>query len=284
MARQTRKKKECASNSCVSIGGGMKLLRVAICFYGQPRRAKEGFETFKKLMNEPYHSNIIFDIFFHTWIMHANPGEKISYAGSTYRTLTKENTEVNSDILEQLVSMYKPIGFDASTPITFKKDAYENTLLYNNTKESSKNNLNNLLSQSYSRQKVRDILASYIRATGAHYDFVVGSRFDFLNAIGINFNTLEPANLHVSSSQRPRHIIPDNFMLCNQAMFLKIFNIFNNLHNIVNNKELEENFLKVCKGESFIFNPEEIFLINYIYYFKDTKLIEYHTEIPDFHK
>jgi len=281
MAIQTRKKNGGASNSPVSIGG--KPLRVAICLFGQPRRAKEGFEIFKKLMNEPYHSNITFDIFFHSWIMYENPGGKISYTESAYRILKKENIEVNGDILEQLLSMYKPVSFDVSTPITFKKDAYENTLLYNNTDQLGKNNLNNVLSQTYSRQKVRDVLASYIKATGTHYDFVIGTRFDFLNEIGINLNTIEPTNLHVGTYRFPIISIPDVLAICNQDMFLKMFNIFNNFHNIMNNKQLEEKYVKLCKAR-FWFHPDEIFHINYLYYFKDNKRIEYHDELPKFDK
>ena len=286
MSRQTRKRRECGCNSCVATanGGGMKDLRVAICLYGQPREAKGGFETFTKLMNQEYHSNITFDIFFHSWIMHENPGEKISYTPSPYRGLKKEQTEVDSNILEQLVSMYKPVSFGASIPITFRKEIYENTLLYNNTNEYGQQNANNIMSQTYSRQKVRDTLAAYIKATGAHYDFVLGSRFDYMNDIAINFNTLEPANLHTASYRRPRHSIPDGLIICNQAMFLKVFNIFNNFHNIVNNKELADNFVKTSKKELFIFHPEEILHINYIYYFKNNNLIEYHDEIPNFHK
>lgn len=286
MSAKTRKKKECRCNSCTSerTGKDMKQLRVAICFFGQPRRAAEGFETFKKLMNQSYHSNVTFDIFFHTWVKHENPGGKISYTTSLFRNLRKKDTDVDADIIDKLVSMYKPKSFDVNTPIEFQKDLYEDTLIYRRTNEYGKENANNNLSQQFSRQRVRDLLQSYIKATGIHYDFVLGSRFDYLNKIDINFNVLEPAYLHVASYRKPRRSIPDALVISNQSMFLKVFNVFNNFTKIANNKRLADHFTTVCKRELFILHPEELLHINYIYYYKDNSLIEYHDEIPNFHK
>lgn len=286
MSAKTRKKKECRCNSCISerTGKDMKPLRVAICLFGQPRRAAEGFETFKKLMNQSYHSNVTFDVFFHTWLGHANPGGKISYTTSLFRNLKKKDTDVDADVLDKLVSMYKPKSFDVNTPIEFQKDLYEDTLLYNNTNEYGKENANNNLSQQFSRQRVRDLFHSYVRATGTRYHFVLGSRFDYLNKIDINFNILEPAYLHVGAYRKPRHSIPDALVISNQQMFLKVFNVFNNFPKIANNKRLADHFVKVSKRELFILHPEELLHINYIYYYKDNSLIEYHWEIPNFHK
>jgi hypothetical protein len=284
-ARTTRRAAKCSCNICISKNTGrpLKRLRVALCLFGQPRRFKEGYDVFMKWLKAPHHSNIDVDVFFHSWFMKPVPGEKISYTTSQYRTLGEEDTLIQEGTIDQLKQLYNPVAYAEDKPIEFDENIYVHSLLYKRTNELGHENANNTLSQQYSRQKVRDLVMNHSKGHGIKYDFIIGSRFDFINPITVNINELNPTKVHLTDCRFPRKHLPDPLIICNQRVFMKLFNVYNNLRNIINNNTLAKHFVKTCK-ELYIFHPEEILHMNYIYYFHDNSAFEYHTGIPNFHK
>jgi hypothetical protein len=279
--RGTRKNaNRCPCNSCISskVGGGLKRLKVALCLFGQPRRYKEGYDIFMEWLKAPYHSNIEFDVFFHTWSL--SPNDTIS---SYYRELEDEDKIIPEGIVDKLKQLYRPVASAEDMPITFDSAMYENSLLYNRTNEWGRENINNTLSQQYSRQRVRNLFYGYTKNTGVKYDFVIGSRFDFIVPLSVNLNELNPTMVHLTNCRFPRKHLPDPLIIMNQKVFIKLFNVFDNLPNLINNEKLAQHFAKKCK-ELYIFHPEEILHMNYIYYYHDNSAFEYHEGIPNFHQ
>ena len=276
---------KCYCNTCTAkaSGTGLKRLRVALCLFGQPRRFKEGHTIFMDWLKAPHHSNIDVDVFFHAWFMPPTPGEKIVFTTSPYRTLDEEDTEIQEGTIDKLNQLYNPVASAEDKPIEFDRKMYDSSLLYRRSNEFAHENANNTLSQQYSRQRVRDLLLDHTKTHGIKYDFVIGSRFDFINPITVNINELNPRKVHLTACRFPRKHLPDPLIISNQRVFMKLFNVFNNFRNIINNDTLAKHFAKTCK-ELYIFHPEEILHMNYIYYFNDNSAFEYHDGIPNFHK
>jgi hypothetical protein len=264
-------------------GKELKRMKVALCLFGQPRRFKEGHDIFMEWFKAPYHSNVEVDIFFHAWFMPPVAGEKTVYSVSPYRELGEEDTLIQEGTIDKLKELYHPVAFAEDKPILFDKAMYENSLLYKRTNEWGRENANNTLSQQYSRQKVRDLLQEHVKNTGVRYDFVIGSRFDFINPLTVNLNDLNPTRVHLTDCRFPRKHLPDPLIIANQKVFMRLFNVFDNLSNLINNDKLAKHFAKVCK-ELYIFHPEEVLHMNYIYYYHDNTAFEYHEGIPNFHQ
>ena len=67
----------------------------------------------------------------------------------------------------------------------------------------------------------------------------------------------------------------------NYSTFLNHANIYNNLNNLLNNYEVCALFKAITLTECHL-NPEEIKLMNYLYYYTDNKNIEFTNMIPNF--
>ena len=280
--RTTRKyNRGCSCNKCTvkAVGGGLRPLRIALCLIGQPRRFQEGHTTFMNWLKAPYHQNVSFDTFFHAWKI---PDQGATYSISPYREVTDADRHIDPSTLEKLIELYSPVAYAEDTPITFDPAIYENSLLYERTNDFGRKNVNNTLSQQYSRQKVRDLFLEYSRKHSVKYDFVICSRFDFLNPITLDFNVLDPSFVHLTNCRYPRRHLPDPLYICNPQTFSKLNNVFRNFATISNSEELANHFVKTC-NELYIFHPEEILHMNYIWYFNDNSAFRYHDEIPNFH-
>ena len=285
--RFTRKSsKGCSCNECTvkAIGGSLRPLRVALCLLGQPRRFREGYHTFMNWLKAPYHKNLTFDVYFHAWKIPTDPTTTATYTISPYRDdiLVDEDRIVDPSTIEQLVELYKPVAYEESEPIIFDPAIYKNSLLFERTNSFGRENANNTLSQQYSRQRVRDIFIQHSRKHHIKYDFVITSRFDFLIPITLDFNTLDPTCVHLTSCRFPRKHLPDPLYISSPHVFSKMNNVFKNFHNISNSDALAKHFDKTC-DELYIFHPEEILHMNYIWYFNDNSAFRYHDEIPNFH-
>ena len=82
-----------------------------------------------------------------------------------------------------------------------------------------------------------------------------------------DFNNIAKDKIYFSTIHIPRHIIDDNFILTNTNKFLKIFDVYSNLNNLINNQHIIESFPKI--NESFAISAEELILANIIYHFDD---------------
>ena len=249
------------------------MVRVAYCFYGQPRRVEEGYTTVESLIRR--HPDVQFDFFYHTWYDSSKPIQE--YVASPWRDLGAKELSISSDVLGRLHEVYVPKASTYSTPIQFDLSGIKGSLLYTNTESRKLPNINNLLSQLYSIQQVRNTVFDYVQTTKTVYDFIVLSRFDFLKPISINFHTLRTDTLYVSDTLATKKLYC-NYAISNYATFLHHANIYDNLKNLINNRELCKLFRAITQTECHL-NPEELKLMNYLYYYTDCTNIEF---IPNF--
>lgn len=243
-------------------------MNIAICLYGQPRYYKLGYKNINKLiMKNPNHS---FETFFHCWC-----ANDIIFDKSPWRAINKkelyieDETKVKSDLL----NLYKPKAYKFEEPIKkfdLEKLNIKELLAYKTTKDRLRNNIHNTLSQMYSRNTVRNILNNYIENNEKKYDMVLMIRFDYKKEICINFDKINKEYTYVAGETYPKYLIPDNIILSPLNVFLKWFNLYENL-NIMDNIEICNKFKKI--KENYILNMEEIILANYLYYFDLNKVI-----------
>jgi hypothetical protein len=259
-------------------------MKVAFCFYGQPRQVEDGYKNIMKFINN--NPNVSFDFFYHTW--YASTDTPTYYETSPWRSITANSLIMENNILEKINNFYNPKDFSFDTPIMFNKDKYINSKAYRNTNESQQINLNNTLSQLYSQNKVHDLLLNYITNHNIEYDFIVTSRFDFLNEPKILMNDLDKSKIYLTDLSNffgDRVIISVTFSIMSYYNFSKFFNVFNNLPNLLNSEIVESVISQF--NEHFKINPEELYLINTIYEFNINKnnindLIIFTKLIPNF--
>lgn len=255
-------------------------MKIAICLYGQPRNYLKGHENIKNFMDNNKHCT--FEIFFHTWLVNDDQ----YYKCSNWRKIERDELKVDSveKLKSDLISIYKPVAFKFQNTINkfTKHDLIINSISYNNSKKSENDNacIHNLLSQCYSRTEVRNLLNEYISKTDNSYDMIVTCRFDFCKPINFRFQEINTDNIYVSNLHSPRKIIADNFSVAPQNVFLKWFGLYDNLENIINNKNINET-MKMY-NENFCITMESYLFANYIYHF-DINRIVYTDKIGDFH-
>tara|TARA_B100000424_G_C22859658_1_gene458195 strand:+ start:530 stop:910 length:381 start_codon:yes stop_codon:yes gene_type:complete len=98
------------------------------------------------------------------------------------------------------------------------------------------------------------------------YDFVIHVRFDYVKHISINLNDTDLTKIYAPNNwvKANRIIITDPLIMLPQEHFLNIFNLYDNLENILNNNDVYE-LLKKYK-EKLYFNSEELILASFFYY------------------
>jgi hypothetical protein len=252
------------------------MVRVAYCFYGQPRRVEDGYTIVQSLMS--HHPDVQFDFFYHTWYDDSKSIQE--YEASPWRHLGAKDLSINSGVLDRINTLYLPTSSAYSAPIQFDLSGITESLLYTKTASYKLPNINNFLSQLYSIQQVRNTVYDYVQKTNTSYEFVVLSRFDFLNHISINFHTLDTNKMYVSNLIAGRKLFC-NYAIYNYSTFLNHANIYDNLKNLINNQDLCTLF-KAITGTECHLNPEEIKLMNYLYYYTDYTNIEFTDLIPNF--
>jgi hypothetical protein len=249
---------------------------IAICLFGQPRDYKYGYTCITNFMNN--NNNNKYDFFFHCWI-----DDNIEYETSPWReiynkTLFIENQNIVKNDINQL---YKPISYLYEKPLDKNKETYliemeyiQQSIAYKNSIQSKKNNIYNTISQIYSRNKVKDLFETYITNTKTNYDIVITTRFDgYYFPNNLDISNIQKNKIYASSFHIPRYIIPDNFLIIPPEIYINLFNIYKNIKNIINNKELETKMNNI--NEMFEFNMEELLLSNYLLCGYNLNNIEY---------
>lgn len=231
-------------------------MKIAYCLYGQPRKLYEGYQnisTFTKKYNV--------DFYYHTWY-----DESIEYYdASPWRNISQKELKVKKDTIKHINNLYKPVAYLYDKPISFDISKY-----------NYEKNFENILSQLYSRNKVRNLLKN----SGINYDLVIMSRFDFLRNIGIDLNNIDINKTYVSNLHYPRKILPDNFFVMNYENFIKMFDIYEKLSEIIDNDDVKIKMKEY--DEKCILNLEEIILMKYIYEFNNVENVVYTNLIPNF--
>jgi hypothetical protein len=238
-------------------------MNVAICLYGQPRKYLQGYQNLMNFISE--NTDCKFDFFFHTWY---SPTEMF-YKASPWRKISTSELTIDKDIIQKLIDLYKPIAFKYDEPIEVDKK---------HGKYCDIANINNTMSQIYSRTQVRNIFS---QSKTKDYTFVVMCRFDFIKPLKIRLTNLTPNKLYFSNMHLPRLIIPDNLIIMDEPIFLKLFDIYDNMDNLVNNAELEKQM--TINGEKLTYTMEALLFANLLYHYDNFKNIISPTHlIPNF--
>lgn len=253
-------------------------MRVALCFFGQPRQARKGLATFRELMQRNA-NDVEFDVYFHAW----NDPSQTRYAASPWRNIPEEDLVVDPHIIDFLVDAYRPVAHLADLPrTTFDIDVpgLHASPFWKHSSPTLQANLVNTLSQLYSRQKVRDLVVEH----GRQYDLIIASRFDFLRPVAVQLACLDSSKLYVSDMHVPRPIFPDNLMITSPDLFMSMFNSYSDLPEILFSPPLLH-LLWHVHGEAPNLSTETLLFAAFLHHFgsRTTDLVVYTPGIPDFY-
>lgn len=247
-------------------------MKIAWCLFGQPRRLVEGHDVIKAFLKN---MNVEADFYCHAW--HTFNGG--TFEASPWRDISPDEKKIDPTIIDKISSLYNPILLGFHCPQTFDIRQYKNSMFYNNSNPKTKANINNSLSQAFSRQQVKDSLL----ASKRKYDVVITSRYDFLNEITFDLNSIQLDNPFIYTSDMfvPRKFFPDGLLICDQETFFKTTNVFTDLKYTINNQELFTRMREL--GEDPNFNFEMLLFATYLHYHDSVSNARYVKGIPDFH-
>lgn len=252
-------------------------MKIAICLYGQPRDYKHGYTLINNFIKN--NSENSYDFFFHCWI-----DDNITYKASPWRKIDKKPLFVeNQDIIKkELNQLYNSVSHLYEKPLDINKESdlielIKKSKSYLNSNKSKQDNIYNALSQIYSRNKVKDLFENYIISTKINYDIVISTRFDgFSFPDKIDISNIQNKYIYILPTHKSRYIIPDNFLIIPPEIYIKWFNLYNNIKDLINNEKIELVMNKV--NEKLEFNMENILLANYLFYnynFNNIKYIDF---------
>ena len=243
-------------------------MKVAYCLYGQPRLAKRGHENIAAFLQ-----NVTVDFYIHMW----HDPEKTHFDSSPWRAIPATDLQIDKNIIPFLLEAYRPVSCQIERPRTLDVPGIQESLMFQNSDEIKRANLNNTLSQMYSKQCVRDLLAPR-----AHeYDLIIASRFDFVNPIQVDLRELNRDKLYVADFRLPQAIFPDNFIVCNPDMFLRMFNAYGDLEKSMNDQALHHTMN--LNGEQAVLVTENILFASFLKYLSVENHAVFTPQIPDFH-
>ena len=249
-------------------------MKVAICLYGQPRDYKYGYTLINNFIKN--NSENSYNFFFHCWI-----DENITYKTSPWRKIDKKTLFIgNQDIVKkELNQLYNPVSHLYEKALDMNKESnliefIKKSKSYLNSNKAKQDNIYNILSQIYSRNKVKDLFENYITYTKTNYDIVVSTRFDGLSFPNkIDISNIQNKYIYILPTYKSRYIIPDNFLIIPPKIYIKWFNLYNNIKDLINNEKIELVMNKL--NEKLEFNMEEILLANYLFYNYNFNNIKY---------
>jgi hypothetical protein len=257
-------------NSNMNNNSNKNKKKIAICLFGQPRDYVIGHKNIKDLIENQQQYDC--DVFFHCW----NIENHSVYKSAEWREIPKKSLLIEDmDVVnQQLLDLYKPVKYKFENSIDkFNENIYNDTIAYNNiTNDKILQNINNILSQMYSRNEVRKLFEQHVSEKNIEYDYVIITRFDVMKKINLKLELLEGNKVYIDNMHYPRKIITDTFIICPQHIFILWFNLFDNLKNILNNEEINKKMKQ--NNEKLIVNAEELIMANFIYYF-DINLVNY---------
>jgi hypothetical protein len=252
--------------------------KIAYCLYGQPRNYINGFIVINNLI-EKYKNEYEFDFFFHTWF----DSTMISnyYDVSSYRHISSDSILINADILDNLLNLYNPKSYKNEKSIVFDTAHIVNSLMYLHTGSVQKQNIQNTLSNIYSKHAVGSIFEQYIKDTNTEYEFVITSRFDLTKNINIDLLNINKTKIY-SMNVLPRMYIVDHLLICSCDLFLKYSNTFLNLENIINNNNIKIISEQIRCGYNLV--AESLVTCNMILYYDIDiiNMIDFNNNIPNF--
>ena len=227
-------------------------MKVALCFYGQPRFVD------RKEVQDSYHENIISkydtDVLCHAW-----HDKEEQYEFSSWSGLTHHNVPKNA--LEIITSAYKPTLLIHDTPITFKFDPEVLEFIDENfgrNQNWNERNYSNLISQLWSIQRISDYL--YLRMVrGANYDWVILARYDTTLHHFPDLNTLDNSKLYIPDNHRGFpdmiKIFGPKYLAWSRNVFFDIKEVYKGIVEPTPEAFKHQSFLKRFSQDDISYNP-----------------------------
>ena len=254
-------------------------IRVAICFFGQPRLVEEGYQIISKVMQQAKHV----DVFVHTWWDPSNIGGK--YQRSPWRPITEKEITIKENTMEMIHELYHPTRMEYEVPQRFDREIerLESTYMYKNTPGAMKNNVYNTMSNLCSKYKVSNLFASYCNETNTRYDIVISSRFDMLCDIPLQLSSCKKDKIYTFPTV-DRFYLTDFFLVfTSMDIFLKYSMVFQNATIIGESKDCM--YLSNRFGIQFQYNTEELITLHLGLYYTEEMIrdmVIYTKDIPNF--
>jgi hypothetical protein len=185
-------------------------MRVALCISGQPRNALETFPFIYHHIIQPNNA----DVFFHTYFDPNNLSVEKTH-------MNRGNCTLDKNIIENLISLYKPVRYLVEQPKSFYKQNYIvptsriqrsrelNSSIDWTDEQHKRHTLKQMMSMFYSIFKANELKENYANETGITYDYVIRIRFDIVPREPILCDTLDPDVLYFQDLAHPDHFISD---------------------------------------------------------------------------
>lgn len=252
--------------------------KIAYCLYGQPRNYEDGAIIINDLIQK-YKGIYEFDFFFHTWF---DP-ELINtyYSASAHRYINKESLLIKENTIQELIAIYNPKSYEYEKPMIFDTMYIQKSKMFLSTRPHDQININNTLSNLYSKYKLGCIFEKYMKNKNSEYEFVITSRFDITKTITIDLTTINPLKIY-NMNVLPRIHLCDHILICGCELFQKYSNAYNNIENIMNNQRIQQIVDYIGAGYCFVI--ESIITCNMIYYYDGGIInsIVFTKDIPNF--
>jgi hypothetical protein len=166
-------------------------MKIALCFSGQARSVKSGYEYYKKNLLDKYDV----DVYFHTW---------------------------QCDEIKLFRELYKPVHYFHEKPLTNDADTR-----YTRTPNAQKYPPRFTYSMFYSMSRVNQILKN----TNIDYDWVIRSRTDYALNVQIHFEELDKTKLYIPNCRMvpERDFGNDQFAFGSLDTMVKYMSTFDNI-------------------------------------------------------
>ena len=240
-------------------------MKIAICFYGQPRLYNNGYIIINNFIKKNLEHN--FDFFFHTWYDDKQIGSY--YEASPWRNISKEELLIKENTIEDLINLYNPKKYNYESPIIFNNDILneiKSSIMFNESPNYIKNNIYCTLSNIYSKYKVSILLEEYINETKINYDLVISCRFDILIDMNINISNININKINCID-QYTRCIISDHLIITNYKLFNEYSKSFINLNKFINNEKILYKLNEIGAGCNF--TVETLVTSNMLLYYEN---------------
>lgn len=152
--------------------------RAALCFSGQMRNVKRGFDHIHPNIIEPNLSDWNFDVFVHTWFDKNDIGKNFVAANGTIASEC-----LDGSVIDSIYERYNPVSFLSEKQKEFDEKDYNN-------RKSDLIKPKFSLSKNYSMNKVGKSLMDFEYENNITYDAVVSLRFDLGVQTKIDLNQL----------------------------------------------------------------------------------------------
>jgi hypothetical protein len=245
-------------------------MKVACVLFGQPRDYMMGYNNLMKFFKDQ--SGVEVEYFYHCWTLNNNG----LFSSSPWRQDINIKTLIyNKDTEERIKSLYNPVSYEYQnqSSLSFDITPLKRTVPFINTFPAQIHNIDNTLYQLYSRNKARNLLDNYIKETNKEYDYVVFTRFDINNIPVLDLCKIDKSIMYVQDAEHHHGYFKDYVFFIPTNVFLKIFDLFDNLKSVIEDPELIYKMKSI--SQHIEINPESLIFARYHLEFDNLDKVKY---------